>query len=130
MQCVHPNIGSRALSFSDPYIHFACLSVRHSVILLTPRLLGVYYFLSLTLSVCMYVCLSVCNAPLNRFFFFVSRCNRAIAWPSVLHDKNYKTLFFEFWFIAMATKFGLFLKKFQFASSILFSDGIEPFFGL
>ena len=23
-------IGSRALSFSDPYIHFACLSVRHS----------------------------------------------------------------------------------------------------
>ena len=26
-------IGSRALSFSDPYIHFACLSVRHSVIL-------------------------------------------------------------------------------------------------
>ena len=26
------NIGSRALSFSDPYIHFACLSVRHSVI--------------------------------------------------------------------------------------------------
>ena len=29
------------------------------VCLLTPRLLGVYYFLSLTLSVCMYVCLSV-----------------------------------------------------------------------
>ena len=26
-------IGSRALSFSDPYIHFACLSVRHSVCL-------------------------------------------------------------------------------------------------
>ena len=26
-----PIIGSRALSFSDPYIHFACLSVRHSV---------------------------------------------------------------------------------------------------
>jgi len=26
-------VGSRALSFSDPYIHFACLSVRHSVIL-------------------------------------------------------------------------------------------------
>ena len=25
-------IGSRALSFSDPYIRFACLSVRHSVI--------------------------------------------------------------------------------------------------
>ena len=26
-------IGSRALSFSDPYKHFACLSVRHSVCL-------------------------------------------------------------------------------------------------
>ena len=26
-------IGSRALSFSGPYFHFACLSVRHSVIL-------------------------------------------------------------------------------------------------
>ena len=26
-------IGSRALSFSDPYFHFTCLSVRHSVIL-------------------------------------------------------------------------------------------------
>ena len=25
-------IGSRALSFSDPYFHFTCLSVRHSVI--------------------------------------------------------------------------------------------------
>jgi len=28
--------------------------------LLTPRLLGVYYFLSLTLSVCLFVCLFVC----------------------------------------------------------------------
>jgi len=26
-------IGSRALSFSDPYFHFTCLSVRHSVVL-------------------------------------------------------------------------------------------------
>ena len=25
-------VGSRALSFSDPYFHFTCLSVRHSVI--------------------------------------------------------------------------------------------------
>ena len=31
-----------------------------SLTLLTPRLLGVYYFLSLTLSVCLYVCLFVC----------------------------------------------------------------------
>ena len=29
----------------------------------------------------------------------------------------------------MATQFGLFLQKFQIASSFLFSDGIEPFFG-
>ena len=31
-------------------------------------------------SVCMSVCLYVCNAPSNRFFFFVSRWNRAIFW--------------------------------------------------
>ena len=30
---VDSDIGSRALSFSDPYFHFTCLSVRHSVIL-------------------------------------------------------------------------------------------------
>jgi len=42
--------------------------------LLTPRL-GVYYFLSLTLS----VCISVCHgAASDCFFFFVSRWNRAI----------------------------------------------------
>ena len=29
----------------------------------------------------------------------------------------------------MATKFGLFLQKFQIASSFLYFDGIEPFFG-
>jgi len=27
------SVGSRALSFSDPYFHFTCLSVRHSVVL-------------------------------------------------------------------------------------------------
>ena len=64
----------------------------------------------------LYVCMYVCNSPLNRFFFFVSPWNRAISWPSVLHVKSYKTLFFEFWFVAMATIFGLFLKKFQIAS--------------
>ena len=41
--------------------------------------LGVYYFLLLTLSVSPSVCMSVCHtAPSNRFFFFVSRWNRAI----------------------------------------------------
>jgi len=44
----------------------------------------------------MYVCLSVCHK--RWFFFFVSRWNPAISWPSVLLDKNYKTLFFDFWF--------------------------------
>jgi len=70
----------------------------------------------------------VCNAHSNRFFFFVSRWHRAISWPSVLRDKNYKTLFFEFWFVAMATKFGLFLQKNHIASSFSFFDAIEPFF--
>jgi len=64
----------------------------------TPSL-GVYYFLSLTLSVCMSVCLSVCQK--HCFFFFVSRWNRAISWPSILHDKNYKTLFFDSWFLIL-----------------------------
>jgi len=55
--------------------------------------LGVYYFfLSLTPS------MSVCHAPANRFFFFVSRWNRAFFWPSVLHVALYKTLFFDFSF--------------------------------
>jgi len=47
-------------------------------------------------SVCLSVCLSVCHK--HCFFFFVSQWNRAISWPSVFHDKNYKTLFFDFWF--------------------------------
>jgi len=34
--------------------------------------------------------------PSNRFFFFVSRWNRAICWPSVLHVALYKTLLFDF----------------------------------
>jgi len=45
---------------------------------------------------CMYVCMSVCHAPSNRLFFFVSRRNRAIFWPSVLRVALYKTLFFDF----------------------------------
>jgi len=41
----------------------------------------------------MYACPSVCHK--HCFFFFVSRWNRSICWSSVLHDKNYKTLFFD-----------------------------------
>jgi len=57
-------------------------------------MLGVYYFLSLTLSVCVYVCLFVTN--IASFFCFSMESSHF--WPSVLHDKNYKTLFFDFWF--------------------------------
>jgi len=61
--------------------------------------LGVYYCQQLTLSVCSSVrmsvwmagCLSVCHTPSNCFFFFVSRWNRAIFWPSVLHVPLYKS---------------------------------------
>jgi len=42
--------------------------------------------------------MSVCNTPSNWFFFFVSRWNRAIFGPPVLHDPIYKTLFLDFWF--------------------------------
>jgi len=43
--------------------------------------------------------LSVCREQTsNRFFFLVSRWNRAIFWPSVLHVAFYKTLFFDVWF--------------------------------
>jgi len=50
-----------------------------------PRL-GVYYFLSLTLSVAPFVAPSVCHGQTsNRYFFFVSRLNRAVFWPSSLH---------------------------------------------
>jgi len=34
--------------------------------------------------------------PSNCFFFFVSRWNRAIFWPSVLHVPLYKTVFLRF----------------------------------
>ena len=63
-------------------------------LLISAPSLRVHYCLSLTLSVCMSVCLSVCHK--HCFFFIVSRWNRAISWLSLFHDKNYKTLFFDF----------------------------------
>jgi len=60
-------------------------------ILISVPSLGVYYFLSLTLS----VCLSVCHK--HWFFFFCFSTESSHFWESVLRDKNYKTLFLDFW---------------------------------
>jgi len=63
------------------------------------------------------------------FFFFVSGWNRAIFWPSVLHDPLYKTLFFDFWFRPPNAKNLLpqiFGQKIQIVS-FLFLDGIDLF---
>jgi len=63
-------------------------------LLISAPSLGVYYFFHwLCLSVHPSVCLSVCHK--HWFFFFLSRWNWAISWPSTLHDKNYK-MFFRF----------------------------------
>jgi len=48
----------------------------------------VYYFLSLTLSVCLFVT--------NIDSSFVCRWNQAIFGHQFIHDKNYKTVFFDF----------------------------------
>ena len=48
-------------------------------------------------SVCLSGCLSFTLLRIASSFF-VSRWNRAILWPSVLHDPLYKTLFFDFRF--------------------------------
>jgi len=58
--------------------HYAQMfsTVKCQVLISAPRL-GVYYFFVVD-SVCPSVCLSVCHAPSNCFFFFVSRWNRAI----------------------------------------------------
>jgi len=58
------------------------------IILISVPSLGVYY--------CQQLTLSVCHTPSNCFFLFVSRWNRAIFWPSVLHMALYKTLFSDF----------------------------------
>ena len=91
----------RLLRLSVPTVH-SCLTAITStaliiiqVNLLTPRLVQEsIIFLSLTLSVCM----CVCHGAPSNCLFFVSRWNRAIFWPSVLHVALYKTVFFDFWF--------------------------------
>jgi len=57
----------------------AHLPAQNTLLISAPSL-RVYYFLSLSWSVCLSVCHKHC------FFFFVSRWNRAISWPSVLHE--------------------------------------------
>jgi len=64
----------------------------------SPHLARRHYCQQVTLSAPLSGCLSFCHAPSNCFFFFVSRWNRAIFWPSVLHVALYETLFFDFWF--------------------------------
>jgi len=59
----------------------------------TPGLGVLLFFCRWLLSICPSVRLSVCH---KHCFFFVSRWNRAIFWPSVFHDKNYETVFFNF----------------------------------
>jgi len=68
-----------------------------SVCLLIAPSLGVYYFLSLTLSVCPSVCLSVTLLlQIDSSFLFLDGIE-PFFWPSSLHVALYKT-FFDFWF--------------------------------
>ena len=88
------NLFSSASFFRSHFFLLMSLHLFHfsfspiSLLISVPSL-GVYYFF------CRWLCLSVCHK--HWFFFFASRWNRAISWPSVLHDKNYK-MFFDFWF--------------------------------
>jgi len=56
--------------------------------------LGVYYFLSLTLSACLSGCPIVTEIQIDDSPF----CFSSHFWLSVLHEPLYKTLFFDFWF--------------------------------
>jgi len=70
------------------------------VLLISAPGLGVYYFLSLTQSVCLYVCtctyvcLSRCSFKSILLFCFSMESSHF--WPSSLHVAPYKTLFFDF----------------------------------
>jgi len=62
-----------------------------------PRSLLLSTIDSVCLSGCHTVRMSVClSQTSNCFVFFVSRWNRAIFWPPVIHDPLYKTGFFNF----------------------------------
>ena len=69
---------------------------------------------------CQQLTLSVCHTKHQiDSSFLVSRWNWAIFWPPILHDPLYKTLFFDFGFVAMAPKFGLFFHKIEIDSFFL-----------
>jgi len=80
--------GRQCISFADVVPCLACI-----LLIFAPRL-GVYYFLSLTLSVCLLLRLS--RQTSNRFFFFGFSMESSHFWPSVLRLAFYKTLFFAF----------------------------------
>ena len=81
-------------------------------LLISAPSLGVYYFFCrwLCLSVRLSVCLSRTNFKLILLFCFSMESSQFLA-VSVLRVALYEMLFLDFGFVAMATKFGLFLQK-------------------
>ena len=72
------------------------------VLLISAPSLRVYYCQQLTRSVCpdvpLSLCLSVCHAPSNCFFFFVSRWSQAIFGRQFSMCPSTKLFFLDFWF--------------------------------
>ena len=66
--------------------------------------LGVYYFLSLTLSVCRSVCLFVTLLLQIDSSFFVSQWNRAIFLAASSQCGTLQNFFFNFWFRPLVPK--------------------------
>jgi len=99
MQTSMHDTGHRILqTFVDKSVtagHFSFFCIMYIVFYLCaqPRSL----LLSTIDSVCPDVCPSVTLLQIASYFF-VSRWNQAIFWPSVLHVALYKTMFLDFWF--------------------------------
>jgi len=91
----------------SPWRQGFCLSLRGQSILLSvidsAPSLGIYYFLLLTLYVCVYVC-HVSPSKKNRFFFLLLNGIEAFFWPSSLHVALYKMLFLDFWLRPLTPK--------------------------
>ena len=95
-RCVVSIVDSHYWSSSG--YHITSSSCSSLCLLISAPRLGVYYFLLLTLSVWTSVRLPVTDKLQIGSSFFVYRWNRAIFWPSVLHDPLYKTVFLDFRF--------------------------------